>query len=601
MGLIDISERPASQRPRMCDGRTTPWIARGFVLLFLSLSGCGGGSSGSGGTGGNSSPPPTIPVVEYAVGGNVSGLAGSGLVLRNGSDTVAVMVNGNFAFTVTDGGGYDVRVAVQPGSSGELCAVTNGSGTVAGANINNIVITCTPYHVTEYSSPGNNVGLVRGSDGNLWGLSRQWDDSSNNYTNELYRIDPNGSPVVIPVPLSENFATTVNSIADLFSGPDGQLWFLSNPNVMARTTLAGMCQTVAALPGGNGFSFPFISPGPVDREGQVWFWNSPTIGRMDATGAITLQRNIPDANIGSMALGPDGNIWFTASGIAYGTDGNVGSVVGFIITSGTTAGEITIFRLPPVDPPINALAGGIAVGPDGNLWITERGQFENKIAKVTPAGIVTEYPVSTPGSYDLFSFITPGPDGALWFTGQGGNQIGQITTDGAVTLFTVPTANGNPTYITTGPDGRIWFSQTNKVAAIGGLTIPVPGNNNFANADAISGATGHLQTNNFSASAETGEPEHATGVAPQKTLWWRWTAPADGQVTVNTHGSSHETVIGVYTGATLGALTQVAQGHQRGNGVSFVTFTVTANTTYYIAVDGYNGASGVLMLDWRMP
>lgn len=592
-------------RPVAASGDQTAWrpvrrLCFPF-FLFVTVAGCGGGSSGSAEPGGSGSNPPVVPPptppVAYFVGGNITGLAGSGLVLKNSNgDTLPVNANGVFVFStpVADGGSYDIRIAAQPGAGNELCGVTAGWGTVAGADVVNVAVSCTPYQVNEYPITGDNAGLVRGSDGNLWGFSRQWDAASSTYSNELYRIDAVGSPTVVPVTLNSSgtLASTASSILDLTAGPDGQIWALTNANVMARTTLAGASANVATLPGAG---LGFIALGPVDRDGQVWFWRSPTIGRMNSSGTVTLQQSIPNVGLGSMTLGPDGNIWFTTYGDAA-TNPDANSVR-FI----TSAGQMTTFPLPVGNPPVEILAGGIATGPDGNLWVTERGQYANKIAKVTPAGIITEYPVSAPGSPDTFAFITPGPDGALWFTGQAGNQVGRITTDGVVTLFGVPTANSSPASITTGPDGRIWFSEIAKVGAIGGLTIPMPGNDNFANADAISGATGHLQTNNFTASAETGEPEHATGVAPQKTLWWRWTAPADGQITINTHGSSHETVIGVYTGTALGSLTQVAQGHQRGNGVSHVTLSVTAGITYSIAVDGYNGASGVLMLDWRMP
>ena len=36
--------------------------------------------------------------------------------------------------------------------------------------------------------------------------------------------------------------------------------------------------------------------------------------------------------------------------------------------------------------------------------------------------------------------IATGPDGNLWFTDAGSNEIGRITTTGAITKFAVPTA-----------------------------------------------------------------------------------------------------------------------------------------------------------------
>src|SRR5205823_3287534 len=75
------------------------------------------------------------------------------------------------------------------------------------------------------------------------------------------------------------------------------------------------------------------------------------------------------------------------------------------------------------------LAGGITLGPDNNLWFTERSA--NKIGRITPDGTVTEFPVPTANSQP--ANITSGPDGNLWFTEYAGNQIGWITPAGVIT------------------------------------------------------------------------------------------------------------------------------------------------------------------------
>ena len=113
-----------------------------------------------------------------------------------------------------------------------------------------------------------------------------------------------------------------------------------------------------------------------------------------------------------------------------------------------------------------------------------------------------------------------------------------------------------------------------------------------------------LSTNRF-ATKEAGEPDHA-GVAGGASLWFKWTAKGSGKVSVNTCGSSFDSLLAVYTGAGLGSLTPVASNDD-GSGScgprSKLSFDAVANTVYRIAVDGKDGASGTLrmQLDSRRP
>jgi hypothetical protein len=65
----------------------------------------------------------------------------------------------------------------------------------------------------------------------------------------------------------------------------------------------------------------------------------------------------------------------------------------------------------------------IAAGADGSVWITE--SSDDKIARVTPNGTVTEFLVLTAGSQPFG--IAAGPDGALWFTERKAGKIGKLT------------------------------------------------------------------------------------------------------------------------------------------------------------------------------
>jgi len=79
------------------------------------------------------------------VGGTVSGLTGSGLILRNnGGDDLAVSANGTFTFAtpLASGAAYSVTVFSQPTNPAQTCVVTGGSGTITGVNVTTVAIAC---------------------------------------------------------------------------------------------------------------------------------------------------------------------------------------------------------------------------------------------------------------------------------------------------------------------------------------------------------------------------------------------------------------------------------------------------------------------------
>jgi hypothetical protein len=82
---------------------------------------------------------------DFIIGGTVTGLTGTGLVLRNnGGDDLTVATSGAVTFSspLASGTAYAVVVKTQPVLPGQLCTVTNGKGTVGGANVTNVAIDC---------------------------------------------------------------------------------------------------------------------------------------------------------------------------------------------------------------------------------------------------------------------------------------------------------------------------------------------------------------------------------------------------------------------------------------------------------------------------
>src|SRR5690606_16375914 len=102
----------------------------------------------------------TCTTSEFSIGGRVSGLEGTGLVLRNnGGDDLAVDSNGAFEFDtpIPSGATYDVTIAAQPSGPTQTCTVTNGSGTVGGGAVTSIEVDCV---TVEYTVGGTVTGLA---------------------------------------------------------------------------------------------------------------------------------------------------------------------------------------------------------------------------------------------------------------------------------------------------------------------------------------------------------------------------------------------------------------------------------------------------------
>jgi subtilisin family serine protease len=131
----------------------------------------------------------------------------------------------------------------------------------------------------------------------------------------------------------------------------------------------------------------------------------------------------------------------------------------------------------------------------------------------------------------------------------------------------------------------------------GSVAVPGPTNDTFANAVLLSGNTFTVSGSNVGATSELSEPRHA-GQRGGKSVWWSWTAPSSGTLTVATTSSTFDTLLGVYTGSVVGSLARVGSNDDESASVrtSRVSISVVAGTTYRIVVDGYGGEQGEIRL-----
>ncbi len=112
----------------------------GPIPLALILAACGGSGDSD-----PSSSTTNESDDEFSVGGTVSGLIGSGLVLRNNAgDDLSIANDGSFTFAtqLSDGSRYSVSVATQPSSPDGHCNVIHGDGTLSGAAVVDVEVRC---------------------------------------------------------------------------------------------------------------------------------------------------------------------------------------------------------------------------------------------------------------------------------------------------------------------------------------------------------------------------------------------------------------------------------------------------------------------------
>lgn len=132
-------------------------IALAWLVTTLFLTACGGSGSGSGG--GSTATPPPPPPPTYTIGGTLTGLAtGNNITLaNNGADNITITANGSFTFptTLINGTAYNISIVTLPNH--QLCTSTYGAGTVTGADVTNINISCTGSWSSAGSLPN---GLV---------------------------------------------------------------------------------------------------------------------------------------------------------------------------------------------------------------------------------------------------------------------------------------------------------------------------------------------------------------------------------------------------------------------------------------------------------
>ncbi len=260
-----------------------------LASLSLSFFGCSEGAKS-----------PIIDPAMFTVGGTVTGLSGSGLVLQlNGSGNLAVSADGSFSFSTSLNGGaaYLVTVLTQPSSPIESCIVSNAAGAVLNGNVSNVQVSCTAVSSTPPSiataqgqwtwaggaSVPNQAG-VYGTEGtasaaNIPGARAgavSWTDAGGNLWlfGGAGPISGGGCHLLDPL----CWAGTAQLYNDVWKF-DGSEWtWVSGSNSTNQKSVYGTMGTAAA---GNAPGARYAAVGWRDPSGDLWLFGG--IG-LDSTG-----------------------------------------------------------------------------------------------------------------------------------------------------------------------------------------------------------------------------------------------------------------------------------------------------------------------------
>lgn len=220
-------------------------------------------------------------------------------------------------------------------------------------------------------------------------------------------------------------------------------------------------------------------------------------------------------------------------------------------------------------------------------------------------------PPADDGGSPIVSYTVTSSPGGITATGSSCPILVTGLTDGTAYTFTVTATNAD------GGTSQPSQSTTTVTPNVAPTTAPQPANDNFANAQLISGASGSVSGTNVGATVEPNEPtiQDNRGGA---SVWYEWVVPATGTYQFDTCTANPDVVgiIGAFTGNSVGNLTELQDGPSEfscannvdGSGETGATITISpiAGQTIYIKFDGLNPDSnanppyvGAFTLEWK--
>jgi LruC domain-containing protein len=432
----------------------------------------------------------------FQIGGTLSGVAASGLVLSSAGEPDLSIASGatsfSFSKALPTGAAYAVSVSAQPGSL--ICVVVSGgAGSVGFANVTNILVTCTPPWSQLAQSNGSTVMAIA-NDGTLWGWGYNLNGQLGNgtYTN-----------ATSPMPLGTGYATLSPGAGHTLAiKTDGTLWAWGENDYgevgIGTVTAQGINTPVQV---GNASNWAAISAGryhslAVTTDGSLYAWGrnnnaSQAAGAGQLGNNTTTDSSVPiligtgysqvaAGTFFSAALKTDGTVWTWGwskfDPLGNGVEGSPS--VSVLAPAQIMSGVITL---------TTGSYQGYAIKADHSLWVWGYNYFgtlgngmSGATANVnTPVQVATGI-ASAHGAMNFSAVLKL--DGTIWTTGGAFNgELGTGTTTVNSNTFMQVAGTGYSTMVVGSadvqalkPDGTLWNWGANTVGSLGNGTTVSP-------------------------------------------------------------------------------------------------------------------------------
>ncbi len=344
------------------------------VCVAMLVAACGGGG-GDGGTSPAAAPVPSPALITYTIGGTVSGMLGTGLVLTDGFDNITVNADGSFILptALPSGISYSVTVSTQPSSPAQRCTVTNGSGTVGNSNVTNVQVVCRNTiggttsglvgTVVLQNNGGDNLSVGGGAftfataltTGSAYNVTVLSSSTAQQCTVTSGSGTANGNVTNIQVVCRNTIGGTVAGLTGtvvLQNNGGDNLPVSANVGFTFATTLAtGSIYSVSVLTqpagqtcrvtaNGTGYANGSITSVQVRCVNGQWTWMSGSSagdqGGVYGTKGVAAAANVPGSRNGATTWADgSGNLWlFGGGGYAGATTGYMNDLWKYNIASG---------------------------------------------------------------------------------------------------------------------------------------------------------------------------------------------------------------------------------------------------------------------------